>query len=84
MGVNERLAAWSLSEGVDSSDNWDCFLGVNEKGLHLSHTEAFRPTADENSHRARRIFPLLMVFVDTEEYLTEDTVFTLSYTREKI
>lgn len=67
MGVNEWLARWCLSEGVDSSDNWDCFLGVDERysrnGLHLNHTEANRFTANENNHKARHIFPLWILFV---------------------
>lgn len=48
VGGNEWLARWCLSEGVDSLDNWDCFLGVNERcsrnGLHLNRTEADRFT----------------------------------------
>lgn len=60
MGVNEWLTRWCLSEGVDSLDNWDCFLEVNERcnrnGLHLNHTEAERPTVNENDHIAGIFF----------------------------
>jgi hypothetical protein len=66
VGVNEWLTRWWLSESVDFLDNWDCFLGVNERcsrnGLHLNHTERDTFPANQNNHTARHIF-LLILFV---------------------
>lgn len=90
MGVNEWPTRWRLSEGVDSLDNWDCFLGVSERcsrnGLHLNHTEAQRLTVNKIITSPGVIF-LLMIFclfymIDMEEGLAENILFIVSYAME--